>query len=127
MTRCLLWTEEGDGEEELMEKELRSAWRDLSFSWEREQPITVCPRLANSRARAFPNPLLTPVISTVRWVPGTLAAMLAVLWPPTGGGAVIYYHSELFPAFAAHREFKRNHRIGDELFTNLTFTWQKIV
>lgn len=84
ITRCLL-IERGD------EWEVRSAWRELSFSWEREQPITVCPRLANSRARAFPSPLLTPVISTVRWFPGTLAAIVAVLWAPNGvvGVAVI--------------------------------------
>ncbi|MFS7919274.1 hypothetical protein Hanom_Chr03g00210821 [Helianthus anomalus] len=40
-------------------------WRDLSLSGEREQPMTEWPLLANSRARAFPSPLLTPVISTV--------------------------------------------------------------
>lgn len=43
-----------------------SDWREVSLSWVREQPITVWPRLANSWARARPNPLLTPVISTVR-------------------------------------------------------------
>lgn len=43
-----------------------SDWREVSLSWVREQPITVWPRLAISWARARPNPLLTPVISTVR-------------------------------------------------------------
>lgn len=48
----------------------------------REQPITVWPRLAISRARARPNPLLTPVISTIRGTPfaiplnGVVAAMV---------------------------------------------------
>lgn len=43
-----------------------SDWRELSLSTVREQPMTVWPLLASSRARALPSPLLTPVISTVR-------------------------------------------------------------
>lgn len=45
--------------------EVISDSREEILSWVREHPITVWPLFASSRARALPNPLPTPVISTV--------------------------------------------------------------
>lgn len=76
------------------EAEASSDWREESFSGEREQPITVCPRLANSNARAFPSPRLTPVINTV--LRSAMAAPPAVFMAYGGvGGATMDMPSSL--------------------------------
>lgn len=72
------------------EAEASSDWRAESISGEREQPITVWPRLANSSARALPRPRLTPVIITVLVIMGAAPpTMFMALVVVGGGGAVM--------------------------------------
>ena len=87
MKKCLSEEEtaESDCGEEATDES--SDWREVRRSWDREQPTTVWPLLAISRARARPSPFPTPVMSTVRLPPPAppavaAAALLTMFIPP---------------------------------------------
>ena len=67
-----VWEEEG-------ESAASSFWREWRALGVRAQPMIVWPRFANDSAKARPNPLLTPVIRTVR---GLNLSPLSIFVPP---------------------------------------------